>query len=70
MKFGGSRIIALGVATTAIITLLNPLIIQYNFYLFVLARAIEGTVEVMAHSIHINQSLDNINKIFSFRVLP
>lgn len=47
MRFGGSKIISLGVAITATITILNPLLIRYNFYLFLVARAVEGMVEVI-----------------------
>ena len=45
-KFGGSTMIAFGTTACSILTILNPLLIRCNFYLYWMIRAAEGIFAV------------------------
>ncbi len=45
-KFGGSNIFGLGVAVTAMLTMLTPTLIRFNITIFIIARIAEGFAEV------------------------
>lgn len=45
-RIGGSSMYTLGILSTALVTLLLPLCLQVNFYLFVFGNALTGLFEV------------------------
>lgn len=45
-KYGGGTIFGIGVLMTGVTTLFTQLVLNINFYLFILTRVIEGLFEV------------------------
>lgn len=45
-RLGGSTVYAMGILVNALITLLAPLFLELNFYLFVIATGVTGIFEV------------------------
>lgn len=57
MKLGGGTIFGIGVLVTGITTLFTQLLLNFNFYLFIVSRIVEGAFEVIAtDSFHAHQS--------------
>ncbi len=49
-KYGGTNVFALGLLGTALLTLLTPYLIQFNFTFYVMVRICEGVTEVCGFS--------------------
>lgn len=46
IRIGGTRMFGIALTLTAVITILTPVILRTNFYLFCFGRFFEGVLEV------------------------
>lgn len=56
LRFGGNRVFAIGIGSTALLTLLTPIAAKTSFYLLLAIRIIEGIFEVSStyHAYHLS----------------
>ncbi|XP_065218699.1 vesicular glutamate transporter 3-like isoform X2 [Planococcus citri] len=49
-KFGGSRIFSIGILITALVTFFSPILLNINFYLFVVCNVVLGAFEIFSYA--------------------
>ena len=60
-KLGGSTSMALSMMLSSIITILQPISLNYNFYLFLFGRFLIGMCQVLCSIISRSTKLNNVN---------